>query len=101
MRNAAVWLVIVGALTWAFGTGRIQQVAAGPEQPEENSPEARLIRIEQKLDELIDDVGDISGRTSIADFLEREIRDIQQEQHNIESAIQRMENSVRRLSSRF
>ena len=77
-----------------------QLVQAQGQEGEVLSTSERLDALEKKIDLLIKRLGEISGRTTIGDFLEREFADIDKRLSDIERDLSRVQSDVRRLQSK-
>ena len=71
---------------------------ATPSEP--RSTEEVLASIESKLDQLSRRMGSISGRNSLADYVERHLSEMQRQLDKIESDVRKVREDVRRLQSR-
>lgn len=59
----------------------------------------QLLRdIDRKLDELLDRLGDPSGRTPLADQVERNHHELKQDLKNLENSVRKLEREVQRVS---
>jgi len=61
------------------------------------STDERLQRLEQKVDVIIRRLGEVSPRTSMADFLKRKFQDVDRGLADIERELRRLQDEVRRL----